>query len=176
MHTINKLLFNNLNDTCYTNAQAASAEYGIFKYAFKYALGYDENSDGCIILQKGHQPAALIDELPITVLLKETGHFVVLLDESGKGKQIDALIDGSFFELKNLRNATNVFQRIKKDCQNALSKGAQNVIININVALNEAELKVILRRLAKSPQVEKLKMFWCILDMELWKFDLSDFK
>ena len=176
MNSINKFLFENLDNTHYTNAEAAAKEYEIFNHEFKDILGYNEHTGGSVVLQKGHQPAGLPDELPITLLLKEAGHFVILLDETGKGKQIDALIDGSTFELKNLRNATNVFQRIKKDCQSALSKGTENVVININVALDKEELIVILRRLAKSPQVKGLKIFWCIMDSKLLKFDMSNFQ
>ncbi len=174
MKTINKILFESLDDTHYTNSESAIKEYEIFKYQFKNVLGYDDNTDGCVALQKGHQAGALPDELPITVFLKKTGHFVILLDETGGGKQIDAFVDGSTFEMKNLRSATNAFQRIKKDCQSALSKGTNNVVILINIPLNIEELIIILHRLAKSPQVKGLVKFWCILNGELLKFNLTD--
>lgn len=163
MKTINEILFERLDNTHYTIAKAATQEYDIFKHQFKDVLGYDKETDGCVVLQKGHQPGALADELPIAVFLKKTGHFVVLLDETGKGKQIDAFVDGATFEMKNLRNAINTFQRIKKDCQSALSKGTNNVVIYINVPLDKEALIVILHRLAKSPQVKGLGKFWCII-------------
>ena len=176
MKTTNELLFENLDYKHYTNAQSAISEYEVFRHEFKNVLGYDKITDGCLVLQKGHQPAALVDELPLAVFLKQAGHFVILLDESRYGKQIDALVDGVTFEIKNLRNATNVFQRIKKDCQSALSKGTENVVINMNVPLEAEDLILILHRLAKSPQVNGLKMFWCVLDSKLLKFNLSDFQ
>lgn len=174
MKTVNKILFESLDDTHYTNSKSAIKKYEIFKHEFKDVLGYDEDTDGCVVLQKGHQPGALLDELPITVFLKKAGHFVILLDETGKGKQIDAFVDGSTFEMKNLRNATNAFQRIKKDCQSALSKGTNNVIIHVNIPLNREELIIILYRLARSPQVKGLIKFWCILNGKLLKFNLME--
>jgi hypothetical protein len=176
MKTTNELLFDNLDYKHYTNSKAAINEYEVFRHKFKDALGYDNITDGCLVLQKGHQPAALLDELPIALLLKKSGHFVILLDESKRGKQIDALVDGVTFEIKNIRNATNVFQRIKKDCQSALSKGSENVVIDMNVPLETEDLILILRRLAKSPQVIGLKIFWCVLDGKLLKFNISNFQ
>jgi Contact-dependent growth inhibition CdiA C-terminal domain len=176
MKTTNELLFDNLDYKHYTNSESAINEYELFRHQFRDLLGYDKITDGCFVIQKGHQRDALLDELPIAVILKHLGHFVILLDESRKSKQIDALVDGVTFEMKNLRSATNIFQRIKKDCQSALSKGTENVVININVPLKKEDLVIILRRLAKSPQVYGLKMFWCILDGKLIKFNVPDFQ
>jgi hypothetical protein len=63
MKTVNQLLFENLDHTHYTDTKTASKEYEIFNHAFKDVLGYDEKTGGCLALQKGHQPAALVDEL-----------------------------------------------------------------------------------------------------------------
>ena len=83
MKTAHKLLFENLNATHYTSAKEAVIEYRIFKHQFRTVLGYDEKTDGFVALQQGHQPGALLDELPTVAILKNNGHAVVLLNEVG---------------------------------------------------------------------------------------------
>ena len=116
------------------------------------------------------------DELPIAQLLKNKGYPVVLLDESGRNKQPDAMIEGQIFDFKNLRTTTNYFQRIKKDCQNVLGKECFNVIISLDKDFSDEELNGMIRRLAGNPQVNRLEKVWFILNNQLLKFDLSDYK
>lgn len=176
MKTKKEQLFDSLDVTHYKSVVEAKSEYYIFKNQFKDVLGYDNISGGFAALQKGHQPGALLDELPIVSILKNNGYAVILLDETGKDKRVDALINGLMFDFKNLRSATNIFQRIKKDCQSALDKGALNVLIHINLELSLEELITILKRLAHSPQVNRLDKFWCIWEGKLFTFELADFK
>jgi hypothetical protein len=92
--TTNEQLFENLDDNHYTSARAAIKEYSVFENDFQDVLGYNLLTGGSVALQKGHQPKALLDELPTAAILKSNGHTVILIDETGKGKQLDCTIDG----------------------------------------------------------------------------------
>ena len=59
MKTANKQLFDDLDSTHYKNALDAAKDYFVFKKHFKESLGYDDQSDGYLALQKGHQPKSL---------------------------------------------------------------------------------------------------------------------
>jgi hypothetical protein len=77
-------------------------------------------TSGFLALQKRHQPHALFYELPLAIMLKKEGHAVILLDESGKEKQIDATIDGILFDMKDMSHTVNYFERLKKKPRDTL--------------------------------------------------------
>ena len=93
MKTTHEIQFENLDSSYYTSAREAAKEYRIFKYHFRDLLGYDEKTGGFVALQQGHQHGALTDELPSVAILKDNGHAVILIDESGEGKHLDCTID-----------------------------------------------------------------------------------
>lgn len=176
METKNKQIFDSLDDTHFKSASKAENEFNIFKDLYRRTLGYDSFSDGFVVLQKGHQPLALSDELPIANILKKEGFGVILLDETGLGKQADALIDGQIFDFKNLRNTTNYFQRIKKNCQNVVKKNCTNVVMLIDKDFSDEDLIIQLRRLAGSPQIKGIEKIWFVVKSQLLRFELADFK
>lgn len=108
MKTNNQLLFENLDKKHYVTTETAEKEFPIFKNDFKNdfknVLGYDADTDGSVALQKGHQREALRNELPMTIVLKDNGHAVILLSEVGNGKHPDALVDGILSEFKQVQN------------------------------------------------------------------------
>jgi hypothetical protein len=174
MKTNNKLLFENLDATHYTATQDAVSEYRIFKRQFDSVLGYDSGTDGYVALQKGHQPGALVDELPCVQILKNNGHAVVLLNELGEGKHLDCTVDGVPSEIKRVK--TFSLRSLKEDFYEAHKKGAKRIVIHITAQAERADLILVLRRIANNPFVNKLDDFFLIYKDVLEKHLLSSFK
>jgi hypothetical protein len=170
----NKLLFENLDETHYTTAKTAAKEYSIFKTEFKNVLGFDSITGGVVALQKGHQPRALYDELPTVTILKSNGHFVILLDESGFGKQLDCLIDGIFSEIKLVK--TFSYRSLKEDFYEAHKKGAKRLVVTISTETDRTALEIVLKRIAHNPFVNQINDIFLIFENKLERHQLSDFK
>lgn len=172
----NEFTFHGLGYQYYTDGENAKKEYFIFENNYLDALGFDVLSNGFLALQKGHEPDALSYELPLALMLKKEGHAVILLDESGKGKQIDATIDGILFEMKDMSHTINYFERLKKNLRSALKKGSTNIAISISGNISLENIKVILHRLAHQPETKFIENIWFTLDGVLYRHHLSDFK
>jgi hypothetical protein len=169
-----KLLFENLDQTHCITTKAAVREYAIFKTDFKDVLGYDETTGGSIALQKGHQPRALYDELPTALILKNDGYSVILLDESGIGKQLDCLVDGVLSEIKLVK--TFSYRSLKDDFYEAHKKGAKRLILTISTDTKRETVTIVLKRIANNPFVNKVNDIFLIFDNKLERLTLSDFK
>ena len=169
-----KLLFEDLIETHYTTTEAAVKEYSIFKTDFQDVLGYDETTGGSIALQKGHQPRALYDELPTALILKNVGYSVILLDESGIGKQVDCLVDGVLSEIKLVKTFSH--RSLKDDFYEAHKKGAKRLILTISTDTSRETVTIVLKRIANNPFVNKINDIFLILDNKLERLTLSDFK
>jgi hypothetical protein len=169
-----KLLFENLDDRHYITTEAAVKEYAIFKTDFKDVLGYDETTGGSVALQKGHQPRALYDELPSVLILKNDGYSVILLDESGIGKQLDCLVDGVLSEIKLVK--TFSYRSLKEDFYEAHKKGAKRLILTISTETNRETVGIVLKRIANNLFVNKINDIFLIFDSKLERLKLSDFK
>ena len=172
----NAIVFGNLDDRHLINAEKAREKYAIFETEYQDALGFDVISNGFLALQKGHQPHALAYELPLALILKREGHAVILLDESGKGKQIDATIDGVLFEMKDMSHTVNYFERLKKNLRDTLKKGCKNVVISIKGNTSIESLNIILHRLAHQQETQPIDNVWFSFEDRLFKHKLSDFK
>lgn len=173
MKTANKQLFDDLDNTHYKDTAEAVKEYFIFKKYFKESLGYNMQSDGYLVLQKGHQPKALLDELPTVLLLKNEGFAVVLLDETGVGKKVDALINGIASEIKDVKTLS--YRSLKDDFKESLKKGAKRVVLVVN-KIDREILKAILKRIAHNPFTNQIDDLFLIIDGKLEKYQLNQFK
>jgi hypothetical protein len=176
MKETNEFIFINLDYRHYTDGENAKKEYAIFEDNYPDALGFDVLSKGFLALQKRHQPHALFYELPLAVMLKKEGHAVILLDESGKEKQIDATIDGILFDMKDMSHTVNYFERLKKNLRDTLKKGCPNAAISIGGTVSLDNIKIILHRLAHQPQTKYIDNVWFTHDGILHKHKLSDFE
>lgn len=174
MKTYNKLLFENLDTTHYTTTQDAVSEYRIFKSQFDNVLGYDSETDGFVVLQKGHQPGALEDELLSVQILKNNGHAVILLNELGEGKHLDCTVDGVPSEIKRVK--TFSVRSLKEDFYEAHKKGAKRIVLHITTQTERINLILVLKRIANNPFVNKLDDFFLIYEDKLEKHLLSNFK
>jgi hypothetical protein len=170
----NKLLFENLDNRYYKTAKTAVKEYSIFRTEFKDVLGFDDVTGGSVALQKGHQPRALYDELPTVSILKDNGHAVILLDESGFGKQLDCLIDGILSEIKLVK--TFSYRSLKEDFYEAHKKGAKRLVVTISTETDRTALEIVLKRIAHNPFVNKINDVFLIFEGDLERHKLSDFK
>ena len=174
---LNKFLFDHLDrSTHYVTAEAAVTEYyRIFiRDRFNKVLGYDEKTDGFVALQHRHQPMALIDELPTVAILKDKGHAVILLDESGEGRHSDCLIDGVISELKCVKTLS--YSSVKKHFQKAYKQGATRIVIHIVAQTERETLMVILKRVACNDLANQINDVFLIFENELEKHKLNDFK
>ena len=174
---LNKFLFDHLDrSTHYITAEAAVTEYHrIFsKDRFDEVLGYDEKTDGFVALQHRHQPMALIDELPTVAILKDKGHAVILLDESGEGRHSDCLIDGVISELKCVKTLS--IRSVKEHFQRAYKQGAKRIVIHIVAQAERETLMVILKRVACNNLANQIDDVFLIFENELEKHKLNDFK
>lgn len=175
MEHTDAFIFRNLDDRHYLSSEQAREKYAIFENEYQDALGFDFDSNGFLALQNGHQPHALAYELPLALILKGEGHAVILLDESGKGKQIDATIDGVFFEMKDMSHTVNYFERIKKNLRETLKKGCKNVVISIEGNTSIESINTILHRLAHQQETKPIDNIWFSFDGKLYRHKLSDF-
>jgi hypothetical protein len=174
MKTVNQLLFENLSDNHYTTTIEAVHEYHIFKHHFEGVIGYNANTDGSVVLQKGHAWAALVNELHIAEVLKEHGHSVVLLSEMGDGKHADATVDGILTEFKQVRKLT--IRALKEDFYEARKKGAKKIVLDIMDVTKHALLFDLLKRVANNPMVNELQDVFLVLGNELERLTLKDLK
>lgn len=152
----------------------AATEYHIFKHSFKDILGYDEQTDGSLAVQKGHEWLPLAHELPTAAVLKANGHAVVLISELGEGKHADALVDGILTEFKQVRKMT--IRAIKEDFYETRKKGAKKIVLDIKDASERDTLFALLKRIANNPMVNDLQDVFLIFDGQLEKVILKDFK
>jgi hypothetical protein len=176
MKKTNATIFKNLNANHYVSGEQAREKYIIFNEYHQSALGFDDVSDGFLALQNGHQPHALFYELPLALLLKSEGHGVILLDESGRGKQIDATIDGVPFEMKDMSHTVNYFERLKKNLRETLKKDCSNIVVSIKGEISIEAINIILHRLAHQQETKGIDNMWFSLNGTLYRHKLSDFK
>lgn len=116
----------------------------------------------------------MYDELPTTLILKNEGYSVILLDESGIGKQLDCTVDGVLSEIKLVKTFSH--RSLKDDFYEAHKKGAKRLILTISTKTKRETVTIVLKRIANNPFVNKINDVFLIFDNKLERLKLSDFK
>ena len=138
--TTNQQIFNNISSNAFFKSQKEASN--IFKkiQLFENAIGYDLDTEGFIVLHKGHQPAAIVAELPALLVIKRYGHAIEMLDESySSGKEPDVRIDGlKYFDIRRIAHATRLAKRVDRDFQGVIQKGCKRIILHIDQSVNKS--------------------------------------
>lgn len=96
----------------------------IFRDMAKFvdSLGFDELSEGFLVLHRGHAPSGFDQEIPVCTFLKKQGFRVLLAEEFPHRKSVDANIDGIWFEIKQVAHAKNILRAILRQFRNSGKK------------------------------------------------------
>jgi hypothetical protein len=149
MGTKNKLLFDNLNAQGYLTTHAEAKIR--FKELSKHpnALGYDETTDGYLVLHKGHQPGGIADEIGACLLLKQKGYGVSLLDESeSTGTEPDVTVNGKTYDIKRVYLTENLTNRLSKLFKKVGKMGIGKIVLHIDQAVETPHLVAVLAETA----------------------------
>jgi hypothetical protein len=106
-----------------------------FKELVNYpsALGIDEESNGYLVLHKGHQPGGIADEIKVCLILKKLGYKVELLDESAAtGIEPDAKINGAYYDIKRLYKTSNLLERLSRLFRKVTEMNIQKIVLHID--------------------------------------------
>jgi hypothetical protein len=123
---------------------------------FPNALGFDKDSNGFIVLHKGHQAGAIDFEMPACLLLKKAGYAVELIEEPSNVLSADAIIDDEIFEIKQIITATNLTRAIEKHFRKSYKKSIR-IILHVAKEVEVQELKLALRKSAFNyPMIKKV--------------------
>ncbi len=124
------------------------------------ALGYDVKSDGFLAIHRRHAMAALKSELPACLILKRTGHAVVLLEESSFHKSADALVNGILFEFKSIARAKNLKNAFVHQFRTAKGK-SRNLLVHVQIKVKAEGLRFALfYALQKYPHFDAIWLAW----------------
>lgn len=168
MHELNRQTFADLPETRYfkTNEQA---EKQVKKMrAFPGALGFDDETGGFIALHKLHSAAALPDEMPACLILKNLGFGLELLDETGGIFVPDLKIGNRYFELKRMSRAQNLLGAVHQHFQHAHRK-ADNLILHIDQPVDRFLLREAILEATKN--YPAIRQVWVILQGNLWQLE-----
>jgi hypothetical protein len=148
MKTVNKLLFEDLTMQGYfsTNREAKVR----FKELSKHpnALGYDDETDGFLVLHKGHQPGGIADEIQACILLKQKGYSVSLMDESeSTGTEPDVTVNGKTYDIKRVYQTENLINRLSKLFKKVGKMGIDKIVLHIDQAV---EIPALVAALAET--------------------------
>lgn len=148
MNTVNKRLFEKLDTNDYAKDFAAVRKFGFRKLdAFKDVIGFDEHSQGWVVVHRHHAVSGLFDELPTCRILKKHGYRVELIEESNHIASADAFINGELYEMKRVSSATNLPRAIEKQLRLAYKK-SENVVLHIDQPITIEALVAALRKAA----------------------------
>ncbi|MDZ7876667.1 MAG: hypothetical protein U5L45_03310 [Saprospiraceae bacterium] len=106
--------------------------------------------------------------------MKDAGYSIILLDESGIGKQLDCLVNGVLSEIKLVK--TFSYRSLKEDFYEAHKKGAKRLILTISTEMDKETVAIVLKRIANNSFVNKINDIFLILNNKLERLKLSDFK
>ena len=166
--TTNQQIFNNIPSNAFFKSQKEASN--IFKkiQLFENAIGYDLDTEGFIVLHKGHQPAAIVAELPALLVIKRYGHAIEMLDESySSGKEPDVRIDGlKYFDIRQINHAKNLRNRMDKNFQGVVNKGCSNIIIDIVQNFDKNQVMNVIRDATK--RNNGIKEIWLVYKNELY--------
>jgi Contact-dependent growth inhibition CdiA C-terminal domain len=165
MSNLNKLKFDNypLHSYFKTNEKAEKHFKDLNK--FPDALGYNIETNGFIVLHHKHQSGGILDEMGACIFLKNQGHGIELMMESDFIPSPDVKIKEITFDIKNLKNATNLDNAIMMQFRRTYKK-ANNIVLHISQSINEVQLKTALRKASKF--YSEIKMVWLIYNHHLF--------
>lgn len=161
MKTVNKLLFENLNPNEYAKNFETIEQFD-FRQLDAYAdiLGFDEHSQGWVVVHRHHAVSGLFDELPTCRILKTQGYAVTLIAESNQIVSADALINGVIYEFKRISSATNLPRAIEKQLRLAYKK-SENIALHIDQAIEADVLVSALRKAAFNHSgIQQVLLIW----------------
>jgi hypothetical protein len=141
-----------------------------FKSLLKFpdSVGFDEQSQGFLVIHKNHADAALIQEIPACLILKKLGFRVILKSESGNQKSVDSKINDLYFEIKRISESTNIMNAIKFQFRTTHHK-SDNILVDINQRISVESLKSALILAAK--KFTTIRRIWLIYQSNLYQFE-----
>ena len=161
MATVNKLLFENIDPRDYATDFEALQKFGFRKLdAFKEVIGFDEDSQGWVVVNKYHAVSGLFDELPTCAILKKQGFRVELIAESNKTISADAFVNDELYEMKRVSSAINLPRAIEKQLRLAYKK-SENIVLHIDQPIDPNLLVAALRKAVFNHSgIKKVLLVW----------------
>lgn len=168
MKKTNRQIFEELSPDSYFKSVATAAKR--FGEIRKYpdSLGFDDESNGFLVLHQNHAPAAFDEEIPVCVVLKKLGFAVILEDEEPGRGTADAQIDGLKFEIKQVSKAQN-FKRAVDFHFRATCHKANRLLLHVAQTVNEAQLRGAL--FSAATNFPAIKIVWVVFGDELFCLD-----
>ena len=131
-------------------------------------IGFDDRSGGFLVIHRRHAHAALAREIPACAVLKRSGMAVVLCEENGVGRSCDALVDQTYFEIKQIANAKNLKNAILHQFRTARGK-SPNLLLHIAQRVNSEQLRsALFYNVKKYSYIEQI---WVVWQGRLFQFD-----
>jgi hypothetical protein len=135
---------------------------------FVDSLGYDDISEGFLVIHRGHAPSGFEQEIPVCVFLKKQGFRVLLTEESPHRKSVDAEIDGVAFEIKQVAHAKNILRAILRQFRTAYHK-CDNILLHIAQPTTSATLRGALIIAVKT--YPSVKLVWVVFNDTLYQLN-----
>ncbi len=132
------------------------------------SLGFDDESNGFLVLHRRHAPSGFEQEIPVCVFLKKRGFGVLLVEEFPHQKSVDAEIDGVRFEIKQVALAKNFSRAVLHQFRTAYHK-CDNILLHIAQPASSAVLRSTL--IAGFKTYPSLKLVWVVFKKELYQID-----
>jgi hypothetical protein len=166
--TENEAIFDDISpEFYYKTFDFAKKEIRGLDALLENTLGFDEKTNGFVVIHKLHSKDALKIELLACQILKDLGHAVILLDESGSHKVVDSKIDDLFFEMKYISKAKTLKSAFEHQFKSTKNK-CQNILLHINQTTNPEQLRSVLFDTSKS--FPEIQIVWIVWKNRLFKF------
>jgi len=168
MKKTNREIFEELHIDEYFKSTEAAAKFFRDMADYPNALGYDEQSDGFLVLHRCHAPSGFEYEIPVCVFLKNSGFRVVLAEELPNRKSVDAEIDGIAFEIKQIARAKNFTRAVLYQLRNAYHK-CDNILLHIAQPVRGEQVRHALSAGLKT--YPSIKQVWVVVNSQLYQLD-----
>jgi hypothetical protein len=166
--TENEAIFDDISpEFYYKTFDFAKKEIRGLDALLENTLGFDEKTNGFVVIHKLHSKDALKIELLACQILKNLGHAVILLDESGSHKVVDSKIDDLFFELKYISQAKTLKSAFERQFRLAKKK-TQNLLIHVDQTTNTDQLRSVIFNTAKD--FPEIVLVWIVWKKRLFRF------
>jgi len=163
----NRQIFDRLSDEFFLKSHQKAVRVFREIALFPNAIGFDDNSQGFLVLHRRHAPSGFEQEIPVCLFLKNLGCCVILVEETPHQKTADAEIDGVVFEIKQVARAKNIQRAILRQFRTAYHK-CDNILLHIAQQTTINSIRSALKTGIKT--YPSIKLVWIVFENRLYRF------
>ncbi len=172
MSKLNRLKFESYSRSEYLTNQIDAETHFRVMLKFPDVIGYDNKSNGYLVIHRFHSPSGLEDEIPVCQILKLHGYCVELIPEFNTEKSGDVLIGNMLFEIKRLKKGTDLANGVQNHFRRA-KKQSDKLLLHIDHKIDVSNLQRSIRNAStKYKEIKGLLLVYLNQIIELERDDM----